>query len=181
MTAARDMLNQKYDTIGSHKLCQRNAMHQTTTCAETSPAQCISQGNAKAEYSQEGIWQGLKSKSKRNRNGPIANRISGRYVFHQNAEGTLNQSQIEDTCQQVYSQSRRYTVYIPDNRQKTSKPVRAEAPDRKEKAQKTSTSRMGKIYPSRMEETNCLGRSRRRSRTYHRRNQHTETTDTSSS
>jgi len=55
-TAARDMLNQKYDTIGFHKQRQRNAMHQTTTCAETSPAQCISPESARAEYFQEEIW-----------------------------------------------------------------------------------------------------------------------------
>ena len=35
---------------------QKNAMHQTTTYAETLPAQCISPENGKVEYSQEEIW-----------------------------------------------------------------------------------------------------------------------------
>ena len=55
-TVAKGMLNKKYTTTGFHKQHRKNAMHQTTTCAETSPVQCILQENAKAEYSQEEIW-----------------------------------------------------------------------------------------------------------------------------
>ena len=104
MTAAKGMSNQRYDITGFHKQHRKSAMHQITICAETLPARCILPENTKAEYSQEGIWPSSKSKSRRNRNGQIANRTSECYVFHQNAEGTSNRSWIKDTCQQACSQ-----------------------------------------------------------------------------
>ena len=180
-TAAKGMSNQKYDTDGFHKQHRKSAVHQTTTCAETLPAQCISLESAKAECSQEGIWPESRSKSKRNRSGQIANRISGRYVFHQNAEGTSNLSWIEDTCQQACSRWKKCTASTLDNRQKTFRPARTEASDRKEETQKTSMSRVGKAHPSGLEKINRLDGNRRRGKAYYCQNQHTRTTDTSPS
>ena len=148
MTTAKGTSNRKYATIGSHNQCKKDATRRITTCAETCYAKRTLQEKGKVEYFPEEIWPCSKNTSRKNRNGQTANKTSGCYVFHQNADNTSNLSWSEDTCQPAYSQWKRCTGYTQENRQKTPRPIRREASngEKKTEMEKTSKTRVEGLY-----------------------------------